>query len=94
MKTICFETFNNIQNTISKGSKQILNLYHCLIQWYGTILLSDVKNNLHVIEYYNITIFAPPKLGNCSLNVTGKTVFNTEFLTAANVHPVQLDLYS
>ena len=69
-------------------SKQILNLYHCLIQWYGTSLLSDVKNNLHVIEYYNITIFAPPKLGNCSLNVTGKTVFNTEFLTAANVHPV------
>ena len=65
-----------------------MNLYHCLIQWYGAILLSDVKNNLHVIEYYNITIFAPPKLRNCSLNVTGKTVFNTEFLTAANVHPV------
>ena len=36
---------------ISKGSKQILNLYHGLIQWYGTSLLSDVKNNLHVIEY-------------------------------------------
>ena len=47
-----------------------------------------MKNNLHVIEYYNITIFAPPKLGNCSLNVTGKTVLNTDFLTAANVHPV------
>ena len=47
-----------------------------------------MKNNLHVIEYDNITIFAPPKLGNCSLNVTGKTVFNAEFLTAANVHPV------
>ena len=49
-----------------------------------------MKNNLHVIEYYNITIFAhaPHKLENCSLNVTGKTVFNAEFLTAANVHPV------
>ena len=33
-------------------------------------------------------MFAPPKLGNCSLNVTGETVFNMEFLTAANVHPV------
>ena len=57
--------FRNFQyytkHYISKGSKQILNLYHCLIQWYGAILLSDVKNNLHVIEYYNITIFAPPR---------------------------------
>ena len=47
-----------------------------------------LKNNLHVIEYYNITIFVPPKFGNRSLNVTWKTVFNAEFLTAANIHPV------
>ena len=47
-----------------------------------------MKDNLHVIEYHTITIFAPLKLGNCSLNVTEETVFNMEFLTAANVHPV------
>ena len=74
-------------------SKQILNLYCCLIHWYGTSLSSDVKNNLHVIEYYDIATFVPPKLGNCSLNVTGKTVFKAEFLTAANVYPVHRPVY-